>query len=262
MIIFDSYIDFDKTAESGQCFRWVREGSKWSVIVEGRKAVFSRIDEKRIEVDSDFEDEKYWRTYLGLEHDYDMMFRKLCESASEDTQQAYESAYGIVILNQPFFETCISFLISQNNNIPRIKKIIGAICENTDGVFPTPSELGDLLGEQNFGLGYRHEYLRDFCARWNDPALEELRKSAPLSMRKTERKPLEDALSILTSFTGIGPKVASCIALFSLGYIGCVPRDVWIKRAEEEYDLVWDEEYAGYQQQLVFFWQQSVNRAS
>ena len=260
MLIEDSYIDFDKTAESGQCFRWQKNDGYWEAPVLAYNAKFRRVDDEHIEIVSEYDNEGFWRRYLGLERDYEHMLSVIDDEAdSAELHTAYRFSSGVVILNQPFFETCVSFIISQNNNIPRIKNIIDKICQQNDGVFPDAYELGMLLENEDFGLGYRHTYLAEFCERYEQGNLSSLASFALLERHLNEERPsTEQVVDTLTSFTGIGPKVASCIALFSLGCIDCVPKDVWIKRAEKQYNIVWDARYAGFQQQLIFLWQKAA----
>lgn len=301
VLIGNSYLDLNKTARSGQCFRWqLVDGSTWKVPVAGHIGLIERVNDNEITISTDIPDESFWRTYLGLDYDYDHIFEHLWMTAgrtgNSNLLSAYDCGYGISILHQPFFETCISFLISQNNNIPRIKKIISSICGGDGEPFPKAEELARLLLTDDFGLGYRHRYLLSFCQSYLSGKFENLESTAPLDMamaiekskyysetkkdtgkKNTDerevgekrqqiipvsnvRPALSTVLEQLQTAHGIGPKVASCIALFSLGYLGCVPRDVWIKRAEEQYDVHWDSQYAGYQQQLIFFWQQQENR--
>lgn len=278
-VLDDSYINLDKTAESGQCFRWHRSTDEqveqgihedtWVVPLLGDVGFLRRLNDRHIEVRCGFLDENTWRTYLDIERDYDAMFDALANKASDDMAEAYKEGHGIVVLNQPFWETCISFLVSQNNNIPKIKKTIMRMCGGIDEPFPNASTLIEKLREDDCGLGYRLKYVQEFCSReMSDDekliSLEELSAlwqqchlDARAEKNIEQRMSMEEALSMLESYSGIGPKVAACIVLFSLGYIGCVPKDVWIKRAEEQYGITWDNEYAGFQQQLVFYWQQS-----
>lgn len=261
MIFENSYIDLDKTAHSGQCFRWQlnkKEPDVWSVPVGGYIAKVRRIDESHIEVNSELEDEGFWSAYFDLERDYESMFAHLYEHAPDALKTAYSSSYGIVILNQPFFETCISFLISQNNNIPRIEKIIENICGGKNEAFPDACKLINVLNSKDVRLGYRQAYLENFCRMWMEGKLRSLEELSPLEHETIEiGRDTAKIIECLQEFKGIGPKVAACIALFSLGCIDCVPKDVWIKRAEQEYKIQWDSQWAGYQQQLIFFWQQN-----
>lgn len=268
MFYENSYIDLGKTAASGQCFRWREDENApgtWLVPAEGHVARIKRTDENHVEVESDFEDKDFWAAYLDLERDYDAMFEHLYNSASRELKEAYEAARGVAVLNQPFFEMCVSAIVSQNNNIGRIKSIVESMCGGSTEPFPDAEQLAELLREKNLRLGYRQEYLEDFCRDWKSGTLDGLALLSPLLPensgkainRQLAKKTAEEIVRELMKFKGVGPKVAACIALFSLGRIDCVPRDVWIKRAEEEFDIEWDEEYAGYQQQLVFFWQQT-----
>lgn len=190
------------------------------------------------------------------------MYKKiLAENADPVLDDAYRASHGIVVLNQPFFETCVSYLVSQNNNIPRIRNIVERMCTPFGGRFPNAEELAMILESEDLRLGYRQEYLEKFCCEYTNGRLNALESISPLEVQEhtsTKRPELDDTLNKLQDLWGVGPKVACCIALFSLGYIQCVPRDVWIKRAESKFDVAWDPECAGFQQQLIFYWQQQT----
>lgn len=190
------------------------------------------------------------------------MYKKiLAENTDPVLNDAYRTSRGIVVLNQPFFETCVSYLVSQNNNIPRIRSIVERMCAPFGGRFPNAEELAMLLKSEDLRLGYRQGYLEKFCYEYVSGHLNALESISPLEAQEhtfTRRPGLGDTLDKLQVLRGVGPKVACCIALFSLGYIQCVPRDVWIKRAESKFDVTWEPEYAGFQQQLIFYWQQQA----
>ena len=192
---------------------------------------------------------------------------------------AAESAKGIVILRQEPWETLLSFIISQNNNIPRIRKIIRSIaleygenlaekhlnccplngtkidaeCCKKCGIcysFPTPS---DIL-ERPEGLlpshpGFRYKYMLDAAERIASGEVD-LEKIA-------EAKSYEYTLTELKKILGVGDKVASCVALFGFSNLEAFPIDVWMKRAIDEYfDGKLDPkslgDYAGVAQQYIF----------
>lgn len=290
-----SKLDLNKIANSGQCFRWQHQQHSNTYIIpvldtvaELKQAADNRINIMQNNTGNNFTQNMniFWTTYLDANRNYDDMYQNLMSSTQDETlRKAYSFSYGIHILNQPFFETCISFLISQNNNIPRIKNTINKICsvaskanndKNSDTIsdnmspypFPNAEKLLKLVHDDidgKLGLGYRKEYIEQFCKHYLNGEFAVLEKISPLYnvANKTKTCSLQmqdtsssDIIDVLKQYKGIGEKVACCIALFSLGCIDCIPKDVWIKRAEQQYDINWIPEYAGYQQQLIFYAQQ------
>jgi N-glycosylase/DNA lyase len=158
-------------------------------------------------------------------------------------------------MRQPVFETLITFIISQNNNIPRISGIVERLCDNfgedRGGYrdFPSAETLSEL---STFDLapiraGFRDKYIIDAARNWVDGTVrEEFLKTAPL----------DSARDMLMKIKGVGPKVADCVLLFSANRLETFPKDVWIKRAMES--LFPDglpecaREYAGIAQQYIF----------
>ena len=189
---------------------------------------FARItlDGDKLTVEATGGDREYWFNYLDLGRDYAAVKSRLikCEPG---IKPATESGYGIRILNQDFFEMLISFIISQNNNIPRIRKCIEAICneygEPIEGTglnsFPTPEALAaaDVCRLGELKLGYRCEYIVESSRRF-------LEQGAPSSKSTAELK------KELLAYHGVGPKVADCIMLFGLGRVDAFPIDVWVKK--------------------------------
>jgi N-glycosylase/DNA lyase len=151
---------------------------------------------------------------------------------------------GIRILRQEPWETLISFIISQNNNIPRIKLIIERLCEHFNR-FPTPE---DILTDISFAkTGFREKYLKS--------AAENVLTGA-VNLAEIEKMPTHDARNALMKIVGVGPKVAECTLLYGFGRLECFPRDVWINRAlaefyPEGFPFI-NHPYAGIAQQFLF----------
>jgi N-glycosylase/DNA lyase len=169
---------------------------------------------------------------------------------------------GIRILNQDPWEALCSFIISQNNNIPRIKGIIRRLCETfgepldieclslSEGrSFPSPQQLSDVPEEalRAIGCGFRAPYILDAARRITERCivLEELRSI-----------PTDEARRILMEIRGVGPKVADCTLLYGLHRLDVFPADVWIKRAMETLfpgkTASFFGEYGGIAQQYIF----------
>ena len=161
-------------------------------------------------------------------------------------------------MRQDPWEALCSFIISQNNNIPRIKKIIASLCallgeEISEGVydFPTPESIARVgaSGLAPIKAGFRAAYIAD--------AAEKV-ATGKLDLNSLYHVSLEDAVTALCTIKGVGPKVAGCVALFGLGHMDSFPIDVWIKRVIEKY---YDKdftpkvfgEYAGIAQQYLFY---------
>ena len=240
----------DAVARSGQVFTWRQlDEGRWLVASGARRCVLSQ-EEDALEVsrvsggEPDEDELSYWRHYLALDEDYDVILDGL-----ELPDGAREANLGLRVLSQDWWDVAISFVVSQNSNIPRIQRTVWALMDAGDGCVPSPGGLLELFGREGFveglKLGYRRPYLEALAERaleWRPSCLERSGVSLDETMAELEETP------------GIGPKVASCICLFGLGYLNAVPRDTWIKRAERETGMSWDERYGGIQQQYVFAW--------
>lgn len=236
--------DFDlkDTFECGQCFRWEKDENDGYVGVVDKKAAYLQIinnnDEKILIVESygsrGNESVDFWKHYLDLNRDYGAIKALLIENDPK-IEIAIASGEGIHLLNQDPWESLISFIISQNNHIPRIKKCIESLSTffgDPLGVhfgqerygFPSPKQLG-VLKEEDLApvkLGYRAPYLLK-AARMVIEDGEERLASCSLSSK-------EEGLKYLLEFPGVGAKVANCMMLYGLGRRDSFPLDVWMKR--------------------------------
>ena len=225
--------------ECGQCFRWNRQddgsytGTAMGRIVnirlcpegdEGEKACAGKVIIKNA---SPEDYEKIWRQYLDLDRDYGMIKQRL-SARDEVMENAVAAGRGIRILKQDLWETIVSFIISQNNNIPRIKGCIeklsalaGERLEDYDGqavyALPTVERLARLEADDlaPVRLGYRAPYLI---------------KTA----RMVAEKGLPENYEEVSALCGVGPKVANCITLFGLHDLSSFPIDVWVRRVMNE----------------------------
>lgn len=260
--IFENITDLDlkQTFECGQCFRWnMEEDGSYTGIASAYPANM-RLSEGRLLIEG-FGSREFWEDYLDLKSDYSEMKKCLCRGEAEVLPEAVASGSGIRILRQDLWETVVDFIISQNNNIPRIKGCIEKLAE-TQGEYvgefrgrkwyqiPTPEHLASLEVSDlaPVRLGYRDKYLIETARQW-------------LKMDEGER-------SNVGCFTGVGPKVESCIRLFGLHDLGSFPIDVWVKRLMHRF-YGFDEndkagmdsfahdhfgEYAGLAQQYLFYY--------
>ena len=279
--------DFDPvhTFECGQCFRWEQQpdgsytGAAMGRIVNmrfdagaanpnGGSGVAARRSSERAAgqsgrltitpcAEEDFDD--IWRPYLDLDRDYTAIKTRLSEG-DDIMKKACEYGYGIRILKQDLWETIVSFIISQNNNIPRIKGCIERLCDNFGEPIgnetvrhdiPRPEVMAALTVEDlaPVRLGYRAKYLIE-----------------------TAKTVCEDGLpgdfDELSALCGVGPKVASCIALFGMQDYASFPIDVWVmkvmhelyglpegnKKAMAEFAAEHFSELGGFAQQYLFYY--------
>ena len=241
-------------ADSGQVFTWRELGrgradARYLVASGTRRCVVSQRGPKVVVLTPSGGQPSpsslsYWRRYLALDVDYG----RLLDSLPLTDEQRAASA-GIRVLRQDWWDVSVAFTISQNSNIPRIQHAVFSLMDAGGGRIPAPRQLSRLLRDEGFAaglrLGYRLPYLRALAGRatgWRPRCLSE--KDVPLAEQMAE----------LEETPGVGPKVASCICLYGLGYLEAVPRDTWIKKAERAYGIEWDPTIGGVQQQYVFAW--------
>ncbi len=223
------------TFDCGQCFRWREEADRPGVFTGfiGRDPCEVEMEEDLIHIrplcaDTDMRMlGKASEEYFDCRTDYPALKERF--GADPVMKEAVEFAPGIRVLNQPFFETLVSFIISQNNNIPRIRKIIEALCETYGEkrgdmyAFPTPERLASASRDDLFALrmGFRARYVRD--------AVEKV-LSGEVRQEDMGDMTTPEASKYLEKISGVGPKVAGCVLLFSCGRHDSFPRDVWINR--------------------------------
>lgn len=209
--------------------------------------------------------EEFWRDYFDLERDYGAIRRSI-DPSDTFLLEAAEYGRGIRILHQDLWETIVSFLISQNNNILRIRRSIEALCRRygkkieisaAEGEscysFPIPEAIaeGSLDGLQGLGLGYRDKYILEMARRCAGAAGQEW-------LNLLAGSGYEEARRLLLAEFGIGKKVADCICLFALRHVEAFPVDTHIRRIlEAHYPAGFPferyEGYAGILQQYLFF---------
>lgn len=226
----------ERSCLCGQAFRWQkqRDGSIFGVAFNKGVRIVQNGDRVEIENCGE-EDVEIWRSYFDLNRDYAKIERNILSSERLSVCVPYGS--GIRIFNQEPFEAFISFIISANNNIKRISSLVEKLCaycgekrETSDGgyyyCFPTPKAIANLKEDELYGLGmgYRAPYILKSAGKIADG----------YDLNTLKNMPIEKARKELLSFMGVGPKVADCILLFSLGFTNAFPIDVWMKRALKE----------------------------
>ena len=211
-----------------------------------------------------------WERYLSLDTDYDEIDRIVTTSLDEEgcavMTRAAEAGRGIRILRQEPWEALCSFIISQNNNIPRIKKIISSISEKfgektADGrgfSFPTARALADAGEDELFRLktGFRAKYIYDAARRVADGEID-LEKILKLES-------YADAEGELMKIKGVGPKVAACALLFGFGKTEAYPVDTWMKKVAARHFTTPPDpkrfgKAAGIAQQYLFYMERYIN---
>lgn len=231
--IRNSNFDIKRTFLCGQCFRWQeRDDGRFHGVAMGRYISLSQGDGHVILHDIAEEDIPIWEEYFDLATDYSQIITRL--SSDKTLAAACKDSGGIRLLRQEPFETLISFIISQNNNIPRIAGIIGRLCEGfgtkIDGgyAFPTAEQLKG-IGPADLAplrAGFRARYICDAVDKVNNGIVD---------FAEIGSLPLDDAREKLKLIVGVGDKVADCVLLFGFAKHDAFPKDVWVKRLMAEF---------------------------
>lgn len=279
-IVVTELNDFDlgQTMECGQCFHFIKVGeNEYGIVAYGKFLHAKQTEEEFILYDTSEDDfENVWRVYFDLDRDYRNIKNTLL-AKDEKLKEAVETMSGVRILNQEFFETLISFIISQNKQIPHIKQIVASISRQYGTMlgkigdeefysFPDAAAMMKVSEDslRECKTGFRAPYIRNAVELVNAGAVEE-------SVLKAEEADM--CRQQLMAIKGVGAKVANCTMLFGLGRREAFPVDVWVKRimeylyfggkdtpkeqieafAAEQYG-----EYGGYAQQYLFYYGKSV----
>ncbi|MYB63387.1 DNA-3-methyladenine glycosylase 2 family protein [Candidatus Poribacteria bacterium] len=277
MIIENAHVfNLKYTLESGQSFRWNRVDDSYYGVVEGCILKIQQ-REDTLFIDSSRKAEHSptyteWVHYFDLSRDLSAILTEVNVDAYID--RAINRFWGMRLLNQELWETIASFILSQNNNMARIRGLIRSLSEKfgqkltfegyVDYSFPTPEVLTDAGVDEIFacGTGYRASYL------WH--AAQNV-ANGDLVLDPIKRMSYSEAKMELMKLKGIGEKVADCICLFSLGHLEALPVDVWIKRIFEqiylrkratsreirEFARDYFGEFVGYAQQYLFHYAQN-----
>ena len=268
--------------ECGQCFRFNKQEDESYTGVVGNNVINVKKVDNEIHIKSVGQDnlEELVVNYFDLNRDYEQIKDKLSK-IDENMQKSISYGKGIRILNQDLWETIISFIISANNNIPRIKGIIDRMSERYgkkiifEGkeyyTFPTIDELSKASVEdlRALGLGFRDVRVYETTKMIKN-------KEVDLEQLKNE-KDFNKVRNTLLTLPGVGPKVADCILLFStLKRWEAFPIDVWVRRVmnelyiknpdetkvkKEEIEKIAYEKFgnlAGIAQQYLFYWKREA----
>ncbi|MBO7737790.1 MAG: DNA-3-methyladenine glycosylase 2 family protein [Clostridia bacterium] len=251
------HLSLDLTFDCGQCFRFNKNADgMWQGVAFGKTLVGYTQGADTVLFCKKEDYLSVWEEFFDLKRDYSVIQSSF--SHDQNVSHAAEIGKGIRILKQDKWETLVSFIISQNNNIPRIKKIIESLCQTLgeplgNGVysFPTAQKIREAGAEglAPIKAGFRVKYILDAAHRVLNGETD-LEYIASLSYEEAENE--------LMKIKGVGKKVASCVLLFGYGFLSAFPVDVWVKRViEKYYDETFDPlslgEYAGIAQQYLFY---------
>ena len=268
--------------ECGQCFRWNKQedGSYTGVFKNNVLNVKKNKDEIIFEGICENEIQQTVENYFDLNRNYEKIKEQLSK-IDQNMKKSIEYGNGIRILNQDLWETIISFIISANNNIPRIKGIIERLSEkygdeikykgNKYYTFPTPEQLKNVTVEEyrKLGLGFRD-------IRLYETTKMILNKQVDIENMKNNPNTIEVREELL-KLSWVGPKVADCILLFSdLKRFEVFPIDVWVRRVmndlyiknedetkvnKKQIEKIANEKFgdlAGLAQQYLFYWRREA----
>ena len=255
-------LDIGRTLDCGQAFRWCEVSpSTWHGVAFGKALTVSQTENKIVFHGVGKEDfEEIWKPYFDLERDYSAICERL--SADVHLERAITECPGIRILRQEPWEALCSFIISQNNNIPRIKGIIDRLCRllgedlgGGDYSFPSAQRVAEagVEGLAPIRAGFRAKYIIDAAEKF---------ANGDIDVEKIYSSPLDGGRDELIKIKGVGEKVARCTLLYGFGKVDSFPVDVWVKRIMSElYPEGLPECTAGVSgiaQQFLFHWRRTI----
>lgn len=228
-MLFDEDINLQAIVRSGQCFRFRPENYYWTYA--GTQLV--QLGSREIWMSDDKANALFYSSISYTEIESRM------REHDDYLRRCADFGHGLRILQQPLFETIISYIISQNNNIPRIEGIVGKLHFDREKLLD--------VGWEELGVGYRAPYLENAVRVCDSRWLSNLHAAS-------------DKIAYLKQLKGVGDKVANCIALFALADYSAFPIDVHIQRIiNREYggvfDTTWCKEFAGIVQQYMFYYE-------
>jgi N-glycosylase/DNA lyase len=279
--------------DCGQCFRWHRQENGNYIGVAFERVIEVEKDADNVIIYNSSQEDFYniWEAYFDLKRDYGSIKQEF--ENDELLQKAVVFGHGIRLLQQESFEITLSFIISANNRIPMIKRAIENISKRWGKVlvykeknyytFPELEKLHE-VSEKEFeecGTGFRAKYIKDTvekiykCMHMQSDELQEefVEDCHKYDLKRIKKLDDNECHNELQNFSGIGPKVADCIMLFSMNKYSAFPVDVWVKRAMQFFYLAPDVslkkirefarekfgELSGFAQQYLFYYARENN---
>ncbi len=273
--VSSEYFNLTDTLECGQVFRFIPYKKGYKVFSEDKCCYAYTEDEYSYIITDDIE---YFENYFDLKRDYSLILKKVCSLGDEFISKVARLGKGIRILNQSKRETAYSFIISQNNNIPRIKNSIEKLCASLgekkffDGeeyyAFPLDDKISsqDVSFFKGIGLGYRDEYIKRFSQML----------SGGYDLNALSSLSTKDLTKELLKVHGIGKKVADCITFFGYNKTDSFPVDTWIEKIYLENlggknasrEVISNElsskygELSGFIQQYLFYYKRTIEKSA
>jgi len=213
--------------DSAQCFRWVRSGDCFGTVIGGQP-VWLRTDDEGVHADGG--DAAVLRDYLDLDRDYSLLMREY--AAIPVACRAVEMYPGLRVLNQDPWAALVSFILSANNNVARIRKLCDALAENFGRRYetergalfdlPSPERLAACSEEElrALSMGYRAPYLIGTARMVVDG----------FPLRELQNMEYGAAHAKLVELPGVGDKVADCVLLFGCRHASAFPVDTWVEK--------------------------------
>ena len=271
LTVKSEYFNPIDTLSCGQVFRY-KPYEKGYLLISGDKICYIYKEGDDIVIQTEYKD--YFYNYFDLSRDYFNIYNLAVNYGNQTLKLSAESGKGIRILKQDAFEMLFTFIISQNNNIKRITATVEKLCEKVGKkltspfgdyyAFPTLEELSVLTDKdyKELGFGYRGKYF--ICL------IENLKNG--LSIERLKSYEDSKLYSELTSFCGVGDKVANCVMLFGFFRTKTFPVDTWIEKIYiedfngtlkdrkkiSEWFISEFNEYSGYIQQYLFHYKRNI----
>ena len=264
-------LNLDKIYDSGQVFNWYKEkDGSFTIISKDRLINLKHGKNDILKTKYDKFDE-FWENYFDLNKDYNEIFKTFPKDDIH-LEKALEYGSGLKLLNQDIFEIIITFIISANNNMKRIRSSIHKLSKNygkflktvnnTDYYsFPTADVLSSLSVEdlRKMGVGYRDKYIKKSA---------QMIVNEEVDLDQVNKLPIDKARNVLKKLYGVGNKVADCILIFGSNKTEAFPVDTWVKKVLNHYYSIDSKNakklrkfsknhfgpYAGYAQQYLFYY--------
>ena len=233
------HFDLGQICDSGQCFRMRPLAERTFEVIAGDKYLEVSQEGRQVTFFCDVQEyEQFWKSYFDLDTDYGE-YIKLINPNDTYLVQAAAAGDGVRILRQELWEMIVTFLISQQNNIRRIRHCIELLCEKYGTLcttengrqyygFPGPESLADLPedGLMECNLGYRSKYVVRTARAVTEGEID---------LKKIREMPCSQAKAELLKCFGVGEKVADCICLFALHHLQSFPVDTHIRQVLDEH---------------------------